>query len=116
MRNDIYDVIEKNLNGKPTWFSKAACRGTPIEIFFLERGCSKHDSQPARGICSSCPVRSECLEYALSEPEHYVRGIWAGTTQQERRLLRRKIRALKTGGLKPGQKISVIDLIATNKT
>jgi WhiB family redox-sensing transcriptional regulator len=116
MRNDIYDVIEKNLAGKPTWFSKAACRGAPIEMFFLERGCSKHDSQPARDICSSCPVQPECLEYAVTQPEAHVRGIWGGTTAQERRIMRRQIRAIKTGGLKPGQKISVIDLISTDKT
>ena len=56
------------------------------------------------------------LEYALEGGDQLIRGIWGGTTAQERRKMRRQIRALKTGGLKPGQRISVIDLIATNKT
>ncbi len=98
------------------WFTKAACKGAPIEMFFLHRGCSKYDSQPARDLCDSCNVQPNCLNYALTETESSIRGIWGGTTAQERRIMRRKIRALKTGGLKPGQKISVIDLIATNKT
>jgi len=97
------------------WTKDAACKGAPIEIFFLERGCSKHDSQPARQLCRNCDVQPQCLDYALSEPESSVRGIWGGTTGKERRAMRRKIRAIKSGGLKPGQRISVIDLIATDK-
>ena len=61
-------------------------------------------------------MQPDCLNYALTEPEYTVRGIWAGTTAQERRAMRRHIRATKTGGLKPEQKISAIDLTATNKT
>tara|TARA_Y100000996_G_scaffold380011_1_gene333637 strand:- start:144 stop:494 length:351 start_codon:yes stop_codon:yes gene_type:complete len=116
MRFDIYDVIEKNLGSKPTWFKKAACKGAPIEMFFLERGCSQFDSQPARKLCATCSVRPECLEYAITEPEDYCRGIWGGTTAAERRKLRQKIRALKKDGLKTNKKISVIDLIATDSS
>ena len=98
------------------WDKDAACKGAPTEMFFLERGCSKYDSQPARALCESCKARVPCLEYALEAGDQLIRGIWGGTTAQERRKMRRQIRALKTGGLKPGQRISVIDLIATNKT
>ena len=98
------------------WDKDAACKGAPTEMYFLERGCSKYDSQPARALCESCKARVPCLEYALEGGDQHIRGIWGGTTAQERRKMRRKIRALKTGGLKPGQRISVIDLIATNKT
>lgn len=97
------------------WTKDAACKGAPIEIFFLERGCSKYDSQPARQLCASCKVQPQCLDYALTQPEPNVLGIWGGTTGKERRAMRRQIRAIKSGGLKPGQKISVIDLIATDK-
>ncbi|MFN2390310.1 MAG: WhiB family transcriptional regulator, partial [Actinomycetota bacterium] len=38
--------------------------------------------------CSSCPVRSECLEQALVGNEPY--GIWGGTSARERRSLRRQ--------------------------
>jgi WhiB family redox-sensing transcriptional regulator len=39
----------------------------------------------AKSICSSCPVRQECLEYALSIPEPH--GIWGGMNESERRRL-----------------------------
>lgn len=42
-------------------------------------------------ICARCPVRSECLEYAVkNEPDW---GVWAGTTPQQRRRLRDRGRA-----------------------
>lgn len=40
----------------------------------------------AKNICRACPVKTECLEYALSTHEY---GVWAGTTQRERALIRK---------------------------
>jgi WhiB family redox-sensing transcriptional regulator len=44
----------------------------------------------AKRICSECPVREACLDYALRmrEPE----GIWGGLTADERRKLLRRSR------------------------
>jgi WhiB family redox-sensing transcriptional regulator len=39
----------------------------------------------AKSICAECPVRAECLDYALSIREPH--GIWGGLTEAERRLL-----------------------------
>lgn len=36
--------------------------------------------------CMSCPVRNECLELALSRQ---FPGIWAGTSEKERKRLQR---------------------------
>lgn len=38
----------------------------------------------AKAICSSCPVRQECLDYALSIKEPH--GIWGGLSEVERKL------------------------------
>ena len=100
---------------RPDWYKQANCKGAPTEMFFLERGCSKFDSKPARDLCNKCVVQTECLQYALTKPEPETQGIWGGTTGRERRLLKQRIRQIKRGGLKQGQKISVIDLIATSK-
>jgi WhiB family redox-sensing transcriptional regulator len=46
----------------------------------------------ARQVCAGCPVRAECLELALSMPQRPA-GIWGGTTERERRDMRRERRA-----------------------
>jgi len=34
-------------------------------------------------ICTRCPVRVKCLEFALATQQAY--GIWGGTSEEERR-------------------------------
>ena len=42
----------------------------------------------AKAICSVCPVRIACLEYALNmETDGAINGIWGGKTERERRKL-----------------------------
>ena len=65
------------------WRELAACRGADLELFFPERGES---ADPARRICTSCPVRQPCLDYAITN--RIVHGIWGGLTERERRALR----------------------------
>jgi hypothetical protein len=37
----------------------------------------------ARRLCRQCPVRKECLEYALSFPASDQHGVWAGLTPRQ---------------------------------
>jgi WhiB family redox-sensing transcriptional regulator len=62
---------------------RAACRGEEPAVFFPVRGGT---STKARAICAVCPVREECLEYALADPE--ITGVWGMTSEGERRKLR----------------------------
>jgi WhiB family transcriptional regulator, redox-sensing transcriptional regulator len=39
----------------------------------------------AKAICASCPVVTECLDYALTIREPH--GIWGGLNEAERRML-----------------------------
>ena len=41
--------------------------------------------QRAKAICSECPVRTDCLDHALTVNERY--GIWGGLNEIERRHL-----------------------------
>lgn len=66
------------------WKADAACRDEPQGTFFLSKGES---AAPARAICDGCLVRSECLDYAL---EVDAVGVWAGTSDRERRGLDRR--------------------------
>lgn len=67
-----------------TWRDFAACAETDPEIFFPEKGGSVSD---AKKVCRACPVRADCLEYALGRNE--VFGIWGALSYNERRNLRR---------------------------
>jgi WhiB family redox-sensing transcriptional regulator len=73
------------------WQVEAKCAELPIRksdaMFFPDRGGS---SKAARAMCAGCPVRSECLEYALDNKEAF--GIWGGTSERERRQLRRGLK------------------------
>jgi WhiB family redox-sensing transcriptional regulator len=67
------------------WVVFGACREADGDVFFP---VTKEDVDKALAICATCPVRLECLEYALEARERY--GVWGGMTEkQRRRLLRR---------------------------
>jgi len=66
-----------------TWQDQAACTGSNPDLWFPGRN---DDNAYARSICRACPVRQECLNHALTEPETI--GIWGGTTPRERRAMR----------------------------
>ena len=69
-----------------------ACANTDTEAFFPERaGGPSGVVKRAKRICSTCPVLDECLDYAMNTQPH-VYGIWGGTTESQRRNLRRKAR------------------------
>jgi WhiB family redox-sensing transcriptional regulator len=55
-------------------------------VFFPGRG---GNLETARAIRESCPVRRQCLEYALGDGDDLLQGIWDGTSQLERMKLRR---------------------------
>jgi WhiB family redox-sensing transcriptional regulator len=42
----------------------------------------------AKKVCRACPVRGECLAYAMDAPIDH--GIWGGMTERERRRYRRQ--------------------------
>ncbi|MEZ5142575.1 MAG: WhiB family transcriptional regulator [Acidimicrobiales bacterium] len=69
---------------------KAACRGPQASVFFpppqFERKEEKLERESrAKEICTTCAVRKDCLEYALSIREPH--GIWGGLNEVERKQL-----------------------------
>ncbi|MEV8315099.1 WhiB family transcriptional regulator [Streptomyces sp. NPDC059900] len=67
-----------------SWTARAVCRTADPDDLFVE-GAAQHR---AKAICSGCPVRTECLVFALdSRMEH---GVWGGMTDRERRALLRR--------------------------
>lgn len=71
------------------WRSRAACSGYPNTLFFPPSdGADPQVVEKAKAICSVCPVIEDCLQYALETNQRS--GIWGGTTEKERKSLRRK--------------------------
>ncbi len=73
-----------DLFASPAFMDLGSCRGVDPDIFFPDRGDSL---APAKAVCAECIVRDECLEYALANGERF--GVWGGTSERERRRIRR---------------------------
>lgn len=69
------------------WRALAACRGLDPALFYPVE-TSDEAAEPAKRVCADCPVREDCLGYALSIRES--EGIWGGLTEAERRRLLRR--------------------------
>ena len=68
-----------------TWMDDAACGTSDGDAWFPEKGGS---TRLAKRVCRSCPVRSECLDFALGTNEAF--GVWGGLSREERERLQRK--------------------------
>ncbi|WP_052658976.1 WhiB family transcriptional regulator [Streptomyces sp. MNU77] len=67
-----------------TWGERAVCRTADPDELFVEGAAQNR----AKALCTGCPVRTECLAYALDHRiEH---GIWGGMTERDRRALLRR--------------------------
>ena len=73
------------------WWGLAACRDAEPEVFFpISATAASGDTVArAKAVCGSCPVQSPCLSYALRHRQE--QGIWGGMTEDERRLLSRRL-------------------------
>lgn len=66
------------------WQDDALCAQVGDDFWFPEKGGSTRE---AKGVCGRCPVRAECLAYALEHDERF--GVWGGMSERERRRLLR---------------------------
>lgn len=68
----------------PGWMRDGLCVHADPDVFFPAKGGS---ARAAKAVCAGCPVRADCLGYALANGERF--GVWGGLSPQERRELRR---------------------------
>jgi WhiB family redox-sensing transcriptional regulator len=75
-----------------TWQDRALCFGDEPDLYYPE-GDSFAEIPPApevvqaradaaKDVCSRCPVRAECLAFALANGEEF--GVWGGMEPDER--------------------------------
>lgn len=82
----------------PSWMDDALCAQTDPEAFFPNKGES---TKEAKKTCMACPVRQQCLEYALERDERF--GVWGGLSVRERRKLKRDMPPKYRGKAEPVQ-------------
>lgn len=78
------------------WQRQAACEGAPFGFFHpmaIKTGKPRPgdpvvaQTRECKAICARCPVRADCLNYAMVNNEEF--GIWGGLDDGERRQYRR---------------------------
>jgi WhiB family redox-sensing transcriptional regulator len=72
------------------WRDEASCRDTNPDLFFPigTTGQALVQIDNAKRVCQACPVQRDCLDFALATNQDS--GVWGGTSEEERRKLRRQ--------------------------
>ncbi len=71
------------------WRAQAACQDTNPDLFFPvgTTGPAIDQIKSAKDVCDTCEAKDPCLEFALATNQDS--GVWGGTSEEERRKLRR---------------------------
>lgn len=66
------------------WLTQAACREVDPELFFPVglSAAARAQTERAKAVCEVCPVRSECLKWALDTGQ--TAGVWGGMSEHDR--------------------------------
>ncbi|MDQ3708844.1 MAG: WhiB family transcriptional regulator [Actinomycetota bacterium] len=72
------------------WQRQGLCRAGDSSVFFPPAHFERKPEREAREaraktICARCPVRQECLSWALAIREPH--GVWGGRSESERKQL-----------------------------
>ena len=80
--------------GETGWIEHAACLDEDPELFFPVGSTPPALAQTrrAKAVCTPCPVRGECLRWALDTCQDA--GVWGGLDEEERRVIRRQRRRM----------------------
>lgn len=74
------------------WQASGACRSADPNLFFgpqhEPREVKAARETKAKAVCNTCPVREQCLSFALETNEPF--GVWGGLNELERRRLARR--------------------------
>ena len=88
IRADSVLVLPLMIPGE--WMAAAACANADPDLFTGTPGMEPATTRSARGtraktICARCPVRVECLTYAVTA-EVPLEGVWGGCGESELRI------------------------------
>jgi len=78
-------VVDERTTESSAWMAQSVCAQTDPEAFFPEKGGSV---RTVLAICGRCPVRTQCLDFALEN--NIQHGIWGGLSSLARRRLQQR--------------------------
>lgn len=84
------------------WMHRGACREHTPTLFFPSDGVGV---EVAKRVCVGCPVRAECLEYALTHGVNH--GVWGGCSERERRRIAARRRQSPESSRRPSAALDV---------
>lgn len=72
------------------WRHQSACLDEDPELFFPigNTGPAVWQIEEAKQVCRRCPVREQCLAWALEAGQDH--GVWGGLSEDERRAMKRR--------------------------
>ncbi|MFE7774433.1 WhiB family transcriptional regulator [Streptomyces sp. NPDC057445] len=72
------------------WRQEAACLDEDPDLFFPigNTGPALLQVAEAKAVCRRCPVREQCLEWAMEHGQDA--GVWGGLGEDERRAFKRR--------------------------
>ena len=93
MREYIGSRLIDAIGSTADWVQYATCAALvrsgelSVDDFFPGPGMYPKSAK-ALAACTACPVRAQCLDFALAANEK--NGIWGGLSEHERRRIRRR--------------------------
>jgi WhiB family transcriptional regulator, redox-sensing transcriptional regulator len=96
----VRDAVDIDLL-RPRWMRRAACRGQGFDAWFPPGHDYGEEAEAGKLVCAACPVRAECLDYALDGRIRH--GLWGGLTPMERRAFLRQRAPTATPGDSPSR-------------
>lgn len=89
MSNKLRQKYAPEAERAQDWRDVGECRTADPELFFPigKTGFALEQINEAKALCAKCLSQIACLSYAL---ENDQAGIWGGTTEDERRALKRR--------------------------
>jgi WhiB family transcriptional regulator, redox-sensing transcriptional regulator len=82
---ELYPYQPDHREPRADWRDHAACQSADPELFFPISPVGPPLDQAerrAKALCATCPVRRECLQFALATRQAH--GVWGGMSEQER--------------------------------
>lgn len=89
------------MTGRPEWMDAGLRRGLATDPVLPCGPASDDDADVklAKAVCWQCPVRRQCVAYALADPP--LIDVWGATTADQRQAKRTRRRQLRQAGWAP---------------